>query len=330
MARRTPFTRLGRRRDAPLLAPDVDDETREEDASRRLVIQVLFRGIVIFMVVMSLGYWAISTILGSGIFVPKSAEEVLHTTSRPSYYAWSSESVRQATLAGVPLREDTFRSAVVDLGLNKFQALAVGVFNTPTIYLSDSHLTADYTQSGQQSGQGWQLITDYCAHAPTIPATDLQMPTAAEIEAAHPKLISSNASIFGTQAWVMSFKPSPAIVEQAFWVPFFEAVTSQARQNREWVLSEQELAAIRAGHITLDYAYAWVSRSPRELRQVEMRFYTNPQRTSGYRFLIKLYPPEGRPLTSTTFGSTDCTNNTTSTVGGSNSALPKVPTNAKG
>jgi len=323
---RLPFRiRLGRSQDAPLLAPDIDDdEPTEAEGTRRLLLQLALQSITIFMVVVALLYWAISALLGSGIFIPNTAGGVLSSASQPSYYAWSSESVRQATLAGVPMRQDVYRSAVVDPGLNKFQSLAVGVFQSPTIWLSDSHLTAYYTQAGQQAGQGWRLITNICQHAPTIPASYLEMPTPQEIEKGNPSIISTTGSVFGTQAWVISFHPTTTVLRKIFWIDFFNAVTADSPQNRRWVLSSTELAAINTGKIKLVYAYAWVTRSPRELRQIEMKFYTSNDKSSGYRFLVKLYPPEGRPLVPTSFGSTDCNSATTKT-NSTNKGLPTVP-----
>lgn len=323
MARRRFRIHLGRADPPPLLAPDIDDVLTEGERARRLLLQIAGQWIVIFMISAALLYWAVSTLVGLGIFVPKTAQAVLSSAHQPRYYAWSSEDVREVTLAGVSMRQDAYRSAVIDLNLNKFQALAIGVLPSPTIWLSDGTLTAYLNQTNAQSSQSWRLVTDFCHGAPTVPASSLEMPTPQEIEKAHPKLISANASVFGTQAWVMSFKPTPKILEQAFWLSFFDYVTAPAPQYRRWVLSSSELQAIESGKIKLIYAYAWVSRSPRELRQIEMKFYTSSSETSGYRFLIKLYPAEGEPLKKTTFGSTDCNGQTT--VPSGQTTVPTVP-----
>jgi hypothetical protein len=242
----------------------------------------------------------------------------------PTAYAWTSESVREANLAGDQVEEDAFRSAVVDLGLNKSQDLAIGVFPGTYTWLSDGVTTGSYTSVDQTNGSGWQLVNNVCEHQPAVPASDLAIPTAADLEAAHPKIISDQGTVVGDQAWVIGFTPTPAILAKIFWEHFFDAVTTATPAARDWVLSAADRAAVDSGHIRLVYAYAWVTRAkPRELRQIELKFYTSEN--SGWRFLVKLYPSSGRPLAATTFGPPNCGGKSGSTTVPTLVPQPKSP-----
>jgi hypothetical protein len=326
---RLPLPRRWRSQDSRDQSLGDDGLTIEAERSRRLLAELGLQIVGGFMLIAALLYWLVSSLFGGGILVPTSAGGVLGSATTPLYYSWSSESVREATLAGNSVREDAYRSAVVDLKLNKSQDLAIGVFPQKFIWLSDGITTASYTNTDQQNGVGWQLVNNVCAHQAAVPASDLAIPTPADIEAAHPKLISSQGTVFGQQAWVLSFTPTPTILRKAFWIAFFDAVTSTTPSARDWVLSTSELAAIDSAHIKLVYAYAYVTRSqPRYLRQIEMKFYTDVNKTSGYRFLIKLYPNQGEPLTSTSFGTPNCggTRVGSSTVPSLTPQQPKAPT----
>jgi hypothetical protein len=302
----------------------------EAERSRQALIQLGLRVVGAFMLAVAILYWAVTALFGGSILVPTTANGVLSSATNLPYYSWSSESVREAVLAGDSVRQDVYRSAVVDLRLNKSQDLAIGIFPQKFTWLSDGTTTASYTDSDQQNDLGWQLVNNVCAGQPAVPASALAMPSPKEIEAAHPKLLSTQGTVFGVQAWVLSFKPTPVILRQAFWLNFLDDVTSTTPAARQWIMSDSDLAAIDSGKIKLVYAYAWVTRGqPRYLRQIEMKFYTSANKASGYRFLIKLYPDQGEPLLHTGFGTPDCSGKSTSSKTTVPTLAPQQPAASK-
>jgi hypothetical protein len=288
----------------PFLRRKQPEQMSEAERNRKLLASLAVKGIFWVMAAITAVFAVINLILGSSLFIPRSAEGVLDSVQEPVSYTWSSESIRRVTLAGEEQEQHAARSATVDSELNKYQLLVAGVMPERTFYVSDGDYTLTLDESSQAGGLPWTLITDYCGGAPSIPAETVLMPSAAEIKAAAPEIVSDEATFLGERAWEIEFEPTSEILEQLLWVPFFEA----AEPDRlGWVLPADELDSLRAGRFSVDYAAALVTRDARRLAQIDVRF--EIEDGSAWRVLAQIVPnPQERPLGETDLGEQPCEN----------------------
>lgn len=263
-----------------------------------MILQIGFLGLLTLIAVIAV----INMILGSSLFIPKSAEGVLDSVSEAPAYTWSSESVRRVSVQGQEQEQHAARSATIDLEQNKFQNLVAGVLPMRTIFISDGKYTIRMDEETTATSSPGRMITDACDGAPAIPAELTRMPTAQEIKASHPKLVSDKETVFGKRAWRIDFELTPQIIDKLLWLSFFEQATPQ---EMDWVMSEKELEKVRAGDYTVDFASAYVTRDDRLLAMIDTRFQVDEG--SAWRILAQLVPnQEERPLANTDLGEPLC------------------------
>lgn len=284
-----------------------DKPESQQRRTVRLMSELVFRVALLFMCAVAVIYGIVSMILGSSLFIPRSAEGVLESVETPSFYAWTSESVRAVDLAGAKQRQDAVRSAVVDTAANKFQVLVVGVLPERTTYVSDGNYAIRLTESAQSeyAAQGesgpppWELVTDYChrtsdpADSEPIPVSTVQMPTAEMFLGADPEIDTDEGTILGERAWVIDFKLTPEILKQLMWLNFFDRAAKANPGEAPWVISKAERQLIEAGEYDVDYAKVWVTRKePRQIAQIDVRFQIGGGEAplSDYRFLAQQVP----------------------------------------
>lgn len=266
------------------------------------------RYVFLFMGGAALIYAVVHLILGSSLFIPHTADGVLDSVSDREAYTWSSESVRLVTLGGHKMRQDAARGAIVDLAGDKFQTQIAGVLPGRTDYVSDGKYTISLTDTGDQTGQGWQMVTNACGGAPAVPAKTLEMPSPDDFKAADPSLATDQGTIFGQQAWVINFKATPTIVEKLLWLPFFDAALKSAPNSMPWVISDSEREKIEAGQFKTLSGQLWVNRNgTRLIQQIDLKVQIDGG--SKYRFLAQNVPTTApNPLAGLSLGPARCSN----------------------
>lgn len=272
----------------------------------RLLGRLGMRYAFFFMGAVALIYAVVHLIVGSSLFIPHSADGVLDSVSDRSSYTWSSESVRLVTLGGHLMRQDAARGAIVDLDQNKFQVQVAGVLPDRSYYDSDGNYTISLTDSDEQSGVGWQLVTDVCNGAPAIKASTLEMPSPDDFKAADPSLETDQGTVFGQQAWVIDFKATPTIVEKLLWLPFFDAALKNDPDTEQWVISDSERKKIEAGDFKTISGKVWVNRNgTRLIQQIDLKIQIDGG--SKYRFLAQnVQTTDSDPLSSLSLGKANC------------------------
>jgi hypothetical protein len=254
----------------------------------------LIRGFVTLAGLVTLGiggiYLLVQVVLGTGLFVPHSATGILKAAKGSGDYVWTSEAVHEFNAAGRQVREDSRRTIIVDVVHNRYQLLVQHVLPDTTQYQSDGKVTIRNTITRQKNGQPWQLVNNYCGKQPSPPATLLALPSGDLLAAAHPKILSSNSSILGQKAWLMSFEPTPAIIQQLLLIPFLEQAT-EANEMR-WVISPSEAAQIAGGHYQALVGKVWVRKHrPFAVAQVQIELKLANGRS--WKLLAALRPTPG-------------------------------------
>lgn len=277
-------------------------ELSEAERNRRLLVSVIAQVALLVFLLLVGAIAVINLILGSSLFIPKSAEGVLDSVEEPPSYTWSSESIRRVDIAGQTQEQHAARSATIDLEENKFQNIVAGVLPLRALFISDGKYTIMMDESSAAAGAPGRIITDVCHGAPTIPAKLTRMPTAAEIKAASPKLVSDTETVFGRRAWRIDFDLTPEMIDKLLWLSFFEQATPE---EMDWVMSDKELEKVRSGDYTVEFASAYVTRDDRRLAMIDTRFRIDEG--SGWRVLAQLVPNEQeRPLAATDLGEPSC------------------------
>lgn len=254
-------------------------------------MQVGFRYVMFFMGAVALIYGLISLISGSSLFIPGSAGGVLDSVDQGTNYTWSSESIRLVELGGHRQVQQAARGTTVNLATNKFQAVVAGVLPERTTYTSDGQFTKSLTESDQLGEDGsWQVVTNYCGGAPTVPANTLQMPTPDELKAADPKIQTTEGTDpFGHQAWILSIKATPIIVKRLMWLPFFNQALKADPASMPWVISTSERKKINAGDFKTLNGQVWINRDgTRKIEQIDLKIAIDGG--SEYRFLAQIVP----------------------------------------
>lgn len=290
----------------PSLKRGKKKEETERQRKLRILGQTVMRFTIFFMGAVALIYGGITILLGSSLFIPRSADGVLDSVKEPSSYTWNSQSVRLVKLGGRELEQHAARGAIVDLGRNKFQASIVGVLPERAYYVSDGKYTIRLTDVGQESGQGWEKVTDVCNEAPSISAETLAMPTVEEIKAGDPEIATDEGTIFGERAWVLNFEATPEIVERLLWLPFFDQALKATPEEMPWVISEEEREKINNGQFKTVSGELWVNREgERRLQQIDLKI--EIEEGSRYRFLAQNVIAESEnSLAELDLGPADC------------------------
>jgi hypothetical protein len=306
------------------------DNLSEAERNKRLIRQLIIKGVLIFMGGVAIIYIVIAAVVGAGIFVPKTASQVLGSVAPSTHYGWTSQTARKVILAGESVEQDSFRSVILDTQLNRFQALTVGTLPDKTAFSSDGHVTLFLTNADQQSATTWSLATNYCDHAPAVSAQLLTMPTAEEIKAAQPRIVTTQGTVYGQQAWVLSFHPTPTMFDHLLWISFFAQATQADPSNNNWVLSPEERTDFLNGHYHILQADAWVTHnSPRQLVQIYISVKTDGPDGSTWRILAQRDPNQTtKPvLTSLHIQAPDCSLIRTA-EGNAGSSVPAPTTTA--
>lgn len=273
----------------------------------RLIIRFIVQLAVMFMVLVAVIFAIVALVSGSSIVVPRSADGVLKSVKQPDHYGWTSETVRKVNFGAGDVEQQALRSVVADLKLNRFQAVISGVLPERTTFVSAGKTTRAVTASDEQQGAAPQVINRVCAGEPAMPAASVAFPTAAELLAAHPKLVSDAATVQGQRAWMINFTPDKAIVGDLLLMGFLDKVTANFGDLAPWVMSKADRAALAAGRFKVDYAHAWVTREDRYLAQIEVKL--RMVGGSAYRILAVLHPDpdDKRPLDNLATGAVNCT-----------------------
>jgi len=112
------------------------------EQNRRTIVVLALQLVFVFMSLAILVYVLISAVLGSSLFVPRTADEVLRSVEMPDRYQWISESARKINLPGGYSEEQfAYRSAAINKEKNIFIVNTYGVLPTPALYLSDKRAT---------------------------------------------------------------------------------------------------------------------------------------------------------------------------------------------
>ena len=263
-------------------------ERSEGEENRLAILGLLFQVILIFMAVAFTLYAIASALIGSSLFVPQNAKEVLESVRTPSKYQWISESARRVVLpSGYSEEQFAIRSVALNRDKNIFLANLYGVLPDPAIYLSDRRATVRITNADTSSASDVRdgtLVTDACAAegSPATPTEDddeplstdlVALPDAEEILRSSPRLIDDKATFQGKRAWLLEFDPSARTIEQMLWRPFLrEALRGdEFDAERPWIETPEEAAALQDGNYRVLWAYAWVLRDSRELAQIRVR-----------------------------------------------------------
>lgn len=267
------------------------DRSEGED-NRLAIIGLAVQVILVFMAVAFTIYAVVSTLIGSSLFVPQNAKEVLESVQTPTKYQWISESARKVILpSGYEEEQFAIRSVALNSDKNIFLANLYGVLPDPAIYLSDKRATVRITNADTASASDVRdgtLVTDACAqeNLPATPSTDdddplstdlVSLPSAPEILRSSPRLIDDKATFQGKRAWLLEFDPSPETIEQMLWRPFLRKALrgDEFEEERPWIETPEEAAALQERNYKVLWAYAWVLRDSRELAQVRVRINVN-------------------------------------------------------
>lgn len=245
----------------------------EGEVARRAFIGLAFKALMMIVLVAAGVIFLISSILGSSLFLPQTADGVLDSVEMPDTYTWSSESIRRVTFAGVEQEQQSAKSATVDIPSDKYMLLTAGVLPARTSFVSDGSITLKLDEAMQSAGSDYRLASDYCNGADAVSVSTVEMPSPDMIKAGDPKIVDDGASSFGERAWELSFHPTPELIQQMMWIKFFQEQSGGADFN--WVISKDELEKIQNGDYTVDYASAWVTRDPRVITQIDLRFTTD-------------------------------------------------------
>jgi hypothetical protein len=288
--------------------------------NRRTIISSTGKIVLLFMIGVALIYGVIAAITNSSLFVPQSASGVLQSVPNVPVQSFNDEMERRVTLAGSTFTYEAVRSAQVDVADNKFEADVEGVLPTETKYASDGHYTISLSGNSSSNTQNWQYALNPCDTPSAVPASDIEMPSPQELLRMDPSIVSTQATVQGAQAWLLSFKPTDQLISQLLWLKFFKTV-ADAPGDFAWVISNRDLEAIIDGTIHVKWALAYVTRGSRELSQIDVEF-TVPG-GSEYRILVRADQSSTAQITKLNLGQYDCSKTTTSSAG---TTVPNVST----
>jgi hypothetical protein len=276
------------------------------EKSRKLIINLVFRIVILFMALVAIIYGAFSFISGSSIFVPRDANGVLDKVEQRNSYAWNVQIVRKVKFPGTDptdpsLEQHSLTGAAVNVEKNSFQAGVRGVFPISIFYNSDGNFTLQLPSSSDQ----FEIITDVCNDKPAISVKTLEMPSKEMLKDSGPELVTDEETFFGERAWMLRIeKPTPELLKQLFWIDFLDQVSLNA-SLRDWTLSETERELIENGDYELERSKILVSyKQPSQVSQIDLNVNIGD---SKYRIIAQLVPTtKDEILTNKDFGEPDC------------------------
>lgn len=284
-----------------------EKELSQGEKSRKLIINLIFRVVILFMALIAVIYGAVSFISGSSIFVPRDANGVLGKVDQKNSYAWNVQIVRKVRFPGTnpadpALEQHSLTGAAINVEKNSFQAGVRGVFPVSVFYNSDGKYTLQLLSSSDQ----FEIITDVCNEKPAIPVTTLEMPSKEMIKESNPTLITDEETFFGERAWMLRIdKPTPELVSRLFWLEFLDAASAINPPLKDWVLSKEERELIAAGDYQLERSKILISyKNPSQIAQIDLNIQIG---SSKYRIIAQIVPTtEGEILENKDFGDPNC------------------------
>jgi hypothetical protein len=275
--------------------------------SRKIIINLVFRLIILFMALVAVIYGAVSFISGSSIFVPKDASGVLSKVKQKNSYAWNVQIVRKIRFPGSnpsdpAIEQHRLTGAAINVSENSFQAGVRGVFPISIFYNSDGN----YTLQLPSNSDKFEIITDVCGGKPSIPAETLKMPSKDMISNSEPILVEDEETFFGERAWMLRVKkPAPELVSRLFWLDFLDRVSEINPSLKDWVLSKKERKLIAAGDYEVERSKILISyKNPSQIVQIDLNINIA---NSKYRIVAQIVPTtKGELLENKDFGDPDC------------------------
>jgi hypothetical protein len=212
-----------------------------------------------------------ATVLGWST-IPTGTGDILRSArTHGTAVSWIAEQRVQVNVVGQSQSFDSQALITADPTRNAFQALVLGRAPQTISYVSDGVLTLRSTAAQQLNGTGWKMLTNPCKGQLALKANLLAPVTPDDLLASsHPKLLTANGNFTGLQAWIFSFTPTPAELDQLLLLPYLDRAEPG---YKNWTISPADRASIATGHYTVTSALAWVTRSPRKLQllQIGMR-----------------------------------------------------------
>lgn len=279
---------FGRDEEDEVVEEKKEKELSSAQQSRRLLVNLVFKAVMLFMGAVALIFGVYSLVSGSSLFIPKTADGIIESVEVPNSYAWNVQIIRKVRLPGQdpsvpPIEQHSMKGAVVDQDANKFQAKVAGVFPLEAIYNSDGVATTRLFNGDTT----WAYVTDVCSDKPAAPVTSVLMPDPEMLKAADPKLESDEATFFGKRAWLLDITPTQEMIEQMFWLDFFDTVNVNPALN-DYVLSKEQRELIKAGDYTVTDGTVLIAYDkPRYIGQIDMRMKVGE---SEYRIMAQYVP----------------------------------------
>lgn len=287
-----------------------EKELNQAQKNKKAIKQLTVAAVVGFMIAVSIVYVAVGAVTNSGLFIPKSANQVLGSVDESDHYSWTVETLRKVKLGNTDTEQASFRSAVVDTKLNHFQALTVGNLPDKTVFTSDGRVTLYLNQTLQSTGgSGWRLATNYCEKEPAFSADDLTWPSVKMFKAAKPDIQTDQSTVYGERSWVLGFEPNREIMDKLMWLSFFSKATANQEEAGNWVLSKSEKEAFLSGKYKVTQAQVWVTRDkPRQTVQILVDVQTQADPGSTWRIFARKAPTQSteRELKTLSTGNIDC------------------------
>lgn len=282
------------------------EELSQAEKSRKIIINLVFRVVILFMLAVAVIYGLFSVVSGSSIFIPGDAKGVLEKVDQKNSYAWNVQIARKARFPGFDrsdpiVEQNRLTGAVLNRERNTFQAGVRGVFPLEALYNSDGKYTLQLIGGGDE----FQIITDVCSGAPAISVKTVEMPGAELIEQSDPTLETDEETFFGERAWGLKIKkPVPQLLEKLFWIDFLDQVSVNP-SLKDWVLSDQERSLIKRGEYELERSKILITyKSPYQIAKIDMNIKIGYSR---YRILAQSVPTTGGELLEEKdFGKPDC------------------------
>lgn len=215
--------------------------------------------------------WLLVTfVLGVARTKPDTAKEIIeHAAAKDTgSYAAEYEALRRVEYDQDVLQRAIYARIQYDRKAEAYSMNMLGVTQDESA-LFVQHVKGQTIYATQETNDGWRT-------APDLKTSEIDALSARNIAKMHPKLEKSDATFRGSQAWVLSFKPTPEALASALYANHLQLLGSS---------SPKELAEVRAGKYTLNWAYAWVPRNSEQLSVVDIRF--NLASGAEYRFRIK-------------------------------------------
>jgi hypothetical protein len=187
----------------------------------------------------------VSVLSNATIVEPKNAQEVLERVGKVETISYSIESVRTKNIDGEKVRQDGLVGVAVDLKTRRFQAQANGLTDATMRVVGDGK-TALIKRGDNVPGK-----------LGAYPAIDALRPIfASDIAKRNPKLITNTLTTNNTRGWLLTWEPDRSDVLRMMGVSLL-------------ALAGEDVAAIRAGKFSIDYATVSVVRSTKRLDRLD-------------------------------------------------------------